>query len=897
MNWWRRLLKRGEMERHLDAELRFHFDGLVADNLRAGMSEPEACRSARLEFGGVEQVKEECRDARGTRLVEDLWQDLLFALRTLHKSPGFAIAVIGTLALGIGASIGIFSVVDTILLKPLRAPAADRIVRIMDSFQGVPSPTPGLPEFNELRRQTQVFEYVSAYRLDLMNLTGRSNPELLPVARVSFGFFQLFGAPILHGRIFSEEEDRPGGPRVVLLSYEMWQRTFGNDPQTIGKALTFGTDSYTVVGILAPGFDTEQFSQLPSAWIPFQIDPDTPEHGSFCYVAGRLKSGIAPAVAIAQLGPAATEYRAKFPGYNQNFGFTVQPLREAMVSDVRSSLLVLAGAVIFVLLIACSNVANLFLVRLEGRRREIAIRAAMGGGVARIMRQLITESLVLSLAGGTFGLLMGSYGIRALLRFYPSAPLIAAWNPINLPRIGQAGSAVAVDWRVIVFTIFISMLTGLLFGTLPAFRASLVDLNAPLKEGSGRSGTSLRQNKVRALLVISEMTLAFVMLVGALLLIRTYVNLRSVNPGFDGHDVLTMQMSLTATRFEKTAEMDRLVRDGAQRISALPGVETVGAACCLPLETVWQLPFIVVGRPLSGPFHGYAGWTFISPKYFDAFHVPLTRGRAFTDGDNALAPRVVIINEAMAHLLSPKGDPLNERLIIGRGMRPEYEKDTARQIVGVVGDIRDQSLNRRPRPAMYVPVAQLPDEINIINLRLLPIAWFIRTRVEPQSLSTLIQNELRQASGGLPVTSIRSMDEIERRSVARQNFSMLLMTIFASAAVLLAAIGIYGLMAYSVQQQTREIGIRMALGAQPGALRSMVLRQGMRLALIGVAIGIGAALGLTRLLASLLFGVQPRDPLLFTVVPVLLIAVAWLACYLPARRATRINPLDALRWE
>jgi len=521
----------------------------------------------------------------------------------------------------------------------------------------------------------------------------------------------------------------------------------------------------------------------------------------------------------------------------------------------------------------------------------------MGGGPGRIMRQLITESLVLSAAGGTFGLLMGFYGIRVLLRFYPSAPLVAAWNPINLPRIGQAGSAVAVDWRVVVFTILVSMLTGLLFGTLPALQASRVDLNVPLKEGGGRSGTSLRQNKVRALLVISEMTLAFVMLVGALLLIRTYVNLRSVDPGFDGHDVLTMQMSLAATRFERTAEMDRLVRDGAQRISALPGVETVGAACCLPLETVWQLPFIVVGRPLNGLFHGYAGWTFISPKYFDAFHVPVFRGRAFTDGDSALAPKVVIINETMARLLSPKGDPLNERLIIGRGMRPEYEKDTARQIVGVVGDIRDQSLNRRPRPAMYVPLAQLPDEINIINLRLLPIAWFIRTRVEPQALGTLIQNELRQASGGLPVASIRSMDEIERRSLARQNFSMLLMTIFASTAVLLAAIGIYGLMAYSVQQWTQEIGIRMALGAQPGSVRNMVLLQGMWLALIGVAIGIGAALGLTRLLGSFLFGVQPRDPLVFIAVPILLTAAALLACYLPARRATRINPLEALRWD
>ncbi len=897
MSWWRRLVRRSEMEQHLDAELRFHFDGLVADNLRAGMSEPEARRSARLQFGGVEQVKEECRDARGMRWLESTLQDLRFAIRSFRKNPGFTITMLATLALGIGANVSIFSVVNTILLKPLKAPAADRIVQVMDTFQGNPSRTPGLPEFEVWRQQTQIFENVSAYRLDLVNSTGTSNPELLPVARVSSGFFQLFGVPILHGRAFSEEEDRPGGARVVLLSYEFWERRFGNNPQVIGNALTLGQDSYTIIGILSRGFDTEQFGQVPDAWVPFQIDPDTPEHGSFCFVAARLKDGVTTARAISQLEPVAEEYRQKFPGYTKKFGFTVQPLREAMVSDVRLSLLVLSGAVIFVLMIACSNATNLLLVRAEGRRREIAIRAAIGGGPRRIIRQLLTESVLLSLAGGAFGLGLGLFGIRSLLKFYPSAPLVAALNPINLPRVGQEGSALAVDWRIVIFTFLLSLLTGILFGILLALQASQVDLNAPLKEGAGRSGIGPHQNRIRALLVVSEMTLAVLMCVGAVLLIRTYVLLRSVNPGFEAHNVLTMQMSLTATRFEKTAEMDRLVRDGVERISALPGVEAVSSACCLPLETVWQLPFIIAGRPLNGVSHGYAGWTFISPQYFAAFRVPVLRGRAFTERDNQQAPRVVIINQAMAHLLSPQGDPLKEQLIIGRGMRPEYEKDSARQIIGVVGDIRDQSLNRNPRPAMYVPIAQLPDEVNIVNLRLLPVAWFIRTTVEPHSLSASIQNQLRQASGDLPLASIRSMDDIESRSLARQSFSMLLMTIFASSALLLAAIGIYGLLAYSVQQRTQEIGIRLALGAEPGTVRNMILLQGMRLALAGVVIGIAAALGLTRVLASFLFGVQPRDPLVLIAVPILLTAVALLACYIPARRATRINSLEALRWE
>jgi putative ABC transport system permease protein len=602
-------------------------------------------------------------------------------------------------------------------------------------------------------------------------------------------------------------------------------------------------------------------------------------------------------MAIGQLQSAIQEYRRRFPTFSSKEGFTVQPLREAMGNNSRPLIGLLVGAVGFVLLIACANVANLLLVRGAARMHEIAIRAAVGAGRGRVIRQLLAESSLLSLAGGLLGLILGFVGIRALLRLYPSGalPLSAPNNPLYLPRIGELGSAVTLDWRVLGFTVLISLLTGVFFGVLPAFQASRTDLNALLIENSGR-GLG-RQHKVRALLVISEMTLALIMLIGSILLIRTYMALRSVDPGFNSHNVLTMQMSLAGTKFEKTSEMDQLVRNGVGRIQALPGVSAAAAACCLPLETVWQLPLIVVGRPLEGPYHRFGGWTFISPGYFDVFNIPILRGRGFTEQDNASAPAVVIINQAMAHALWPNGDALGEQLIIGRGMRPEYEKDRARQIIGIVGDVRDTALNRTPRPAVYVPIAQLPDGINIVNLRLLPITWIVRSRVEPHSVALPIQNDLLQASQGLPISRIRSMDEVEAQATSRTRFEMLLMTIFGCSALLLAAVGIYGLMAYSVQQRTHEIGIRMALGANPRGVLEMLIWQGGIFALTGVAIGLVAAAVLTRLMSSLLYGVKATDPATFAGMAILLMAVALLACYIPARHAMRVDPAVALRHE
>jgi predicted permease len=757
----------------------------------------------------------------------------------------------------------------------------------------------GLRTFNTWRQQTAAFEDISAHWLEFANLTNGSYPEQIPVARVTASFFRLFGAQAIKGRTFTEEEDRPGSASVTVLSRELWARHFGSDPDIVGKVVVLGGVSRVVVGILSGGFDTEQFDQRPDVWVPFQIDPNTPERGTLCFTTGRLRSGVALSVARAQLQAAAEEWRRASPGpASSPASFTVVPLREAMVGDVRPALILLAGAVGLVLLIACANVANLLLVRAVGRRREIAIRTAIGAGRRRILRQLMTESMLLASAGGLFGTVLGAVGVRMFLAQYPgNNPLVLANRAASLPRIGDHASAVTVDGRVLLFTIAVSMATGILFGLLPAVQACRTDVGTALKQGDGSTGSSSSGTRARGLLIVSEIAVALMLLIGAGLLIRTSLALAGVNRGFDLQNVLTLRMSVSGSRFETRAGLEKLTRNGAERIRALPGVAVATSACCVPLETVWQLPFVIAGRPLTGAFHAFAGWTFVSPGYFEAFNIPLIRGRTFTDRDGAGAPGVVIINTAMAHRFWPDGDPLNGQLIVGRSMRPEYKEDPVRQIIGIVGDVRDQALNRPPRPAMYVPVAQVPDGVTTLNVRLLPLTWIVRTHAEPHSLAGRVEAELAAASGGLPVTRIRSMDEVAAESIARTRFNMLMMTAFGLSALLLAAIGVYSIMAFSVRQRTREIGIRRALGAESSQLRRMVLGHGMKLSMIGVAAGLVAGLGAARLLAAYVFGVTIYDPLVFVSVPLLLSAVAFMAVWLPARRATMVDPTVALRNE
>jgi putative ABC transport system permease protein len=823
--------------------------------------------------------------------MDALLKDLRYTLRTLVKAPAFTLAAIAALTLGIGANTAIFSVVNAVLLRPVRAPDPDRLVFFMNASPQGSDPGASPAKFVHWREQTAVVQDVSALRGNIVNYTSAGVPEQLRAGQVSADFFRLFGAPVLRGRTFSEEEDSPKGEKVSVLSHGLWTRRFGSDPAIVGRTIALGGESYAVIGILAPGFDVEGFGLNPELWIPFQIDKNTSDQGHYFSVAGRLKPGVTLEQAQARLQLSAQDYRAKFPtALGPNQGFSVERVQKVLVRDARSTLLILSGAVSFVLLIACANVANLLLVRATGRRREIAVRAALGAGRGRIVRQLLTESVVLSLAGGALGLALGTAGIRALLSI----------NTAGLPRVGEAGARVGMDWRVVAFAFFVSVLTGALFGLIPALQASRADLSSTLKESAGRSGTGFRQNKARAILVVSEVALALILLVGSALLIRTSVALRAVNPGFDAMHVLTMKMSLQSPRYFKADAVERLVHDGAERLRGVPGVEAASAACCVPLEGGYGLGFVIQGRALTdGPFHGGGSWLTVSPGYFEVFKIAMKRGRSFNDRDDRVAPPVVIINEALARQYFKDGDPLSERLVIGHsgsaGMR-EFASEPPRQIVGVASDIRDQGLNRNPGPTMYIPQAQLPDPANELNVRITPMAWVVRTRASPYAVSGAVQEQLRQVSG-LPVSDVRSMEDVVSRSISRERFNMLLMTTFGAAALLLAAIGIYGLMAYSVEQRTQEIGIRLALGAGATDVRQMVIVQGMRLALVGVGVGLASALGLARVITNLLYGVTAWDPLVFVAMPCVLTAVALVGVWLPARKAVRVDPVIALRAE
>ena len=820
---------------------------------------------------------------------ESLLRDVRHALRIFSHSPAFALAAVAALALGIGVNTAVFSIVNAVLLRPLAFPQADRLVFFMSTSPQGAGTNASPAKFQHFQQQDAVTEGVSAFNTGVLNFTGGSFPEQLRSARVSREFFALFGAPALLGRTFTPDEDRPDGPRVAVLSQSLWAGRFHSDPSVLGKAISLGGEPHTIVGVLGE-FHFEDLGDRPQVWVPFQLDPSTHDQGHYFQVAGRLKAGVTLEDARARVRASRAAFESRFPGAlgDAQNGFDVARLGDILVQDARQSLLVLTGAVAFVLLIACANVANLLLVRATSRKREVAIRSALGGSRWRIARQVLTESVVLSLAGGALGLLLGSFGIRALLSV----------NTANLPRIGEAGASIPLDWRVLGYTLAISVATGLLFGSIPALHSARSDLSSTLKETGGRSGSGgFRQHKTRSVLVVTEVALALTLLIGSALLIRTAIALGRVDPGFDARNVLTMRMSLKAPRFQTSEGVEQVIRDGVERLQALPGVVSASATCCVPLQGGYGLPFTIVGRATAeGPYHGGGQWITASPGYFEVFRIPVKRGRSFEPRDNSKGPPVVIINEAMARKFWASGDPLNDRLVIGRGVMREFADEPERQIIGIVGDSRDGGLNQDPGPAMFIPQAQVPDAANALNVGIAPMGWVVRTAGAPMAMSAAIQEELRQATG-LPVSDVRTMTDVVSLSTSRERFNMWLMTVFGSAALLLAAIGIYGLMAYSVVQRTQELGIRMALGAEAAHLRSMVVSQGMRLAGIGVAIGLAAAAGLARLIDSFLFSVTRSDPLVFAGVPVVLGVVAFVAVWLPAIRASRVDPIEALRYE
>jgi len=818
---------------------------------------------------------------------EDLWRDLRFGLRSLAKTPGFTVTAIVILAVGIGANTAIFSVVNTILLKPLSYPEPQSLVQLMNVYPQGNDAAASVPKLNLWRQQTSIFQYVAGYDEGGagINITGGDNPEQVQGVHVTADYFALFGAPMLAGRSFTAAEDSPNSGHVVVLSYGLWQRRFGGRSNIVGTNIQLDGEPYLVVGIVGRGFVTEQPSDL---WLPYQFDYNSQDLANYFFVAARLKPGITPQMANAQLKLAAQEYRQTYPQFlSPESSFGVIPLQESIIGDTRSSLLVLLGAVSLVLLIACANVGNLLLIRASARKRELATRSALGAGRGHLIRQLLAESLILSLSAGLLGLILGIVGVRLLL----------AVSPDGIPRIGENGSAVTLDLNVLLFTLGVSAVTGILFGLVPAVSAARPNLAATLSESSSRSGVGFRSGKMRSLLVVSEMALALILVIGAGLLVRTFMNLQAVDPGFDTHNVLTMAMSINGDRFQKTAGVAQIVRDGSERVTGLPGVTSVAAACCLPLQGGFGVPFDVVGRPKGNdPSTGGAGIFTVSWNYLNTFKVPIVRGRNFTEHDDGSSPGVVIINEAMAKEYWPKGDPLSDRVLVGVGMG-EVFAEPPRQVIGVAGDMRNGGLDQEPAPTMYVPIAQMPDKVTALNSRVAPLWWIVRSRMDPHTLVKPISAALRDATAGLPVGHVRTMDEIAGSTISRQRFSMMLLTIFGSSAMLMAAIGIYGFMAYSVQQRTQELGIRMALGAQAPNIRNMVIRQGMVLAIIGVVIGIGGAFWLTRFLASFLFGVKAWDPLAFIVTPLLLSAVALVAIWIPAYRATRVDPMTALRFE
>ncbi len=820
-----------------------------------------------------------------------LGADIRYAFRMLRTNPGFTAIAVMALTLGIGATTAIFTVVNTVLLQPLPYPEPDRIMQLDRSYPGNQlSDSNSIPKYM-VWRKNQAFESMALYgELGPGGTLGTGDrPEQVKTLRASDGFFKVFGVSPMMGRTYTPGEDLPNGPKVVVIAYSLWQSHLGGDPGILGRTIVLNGEPWTVIGILPKGFQSDPPADV---WLPIEADPNSTNQGHYLRVAGRLRPGVSLAAARAEMKIAGERFRAANPKWmDEHESVGVVPMRDATVGSVRTALLILLGAVGFVLLIACANVANLLLARAAVRQRELAVRAAMGANRGRVIRQLLTESVMLAGIGGVLGFALGNWGVRGLLLLAPG----------DIPRLTEANGLHSViptlDWRVAGFSIGIALLTGILFGIFPALHTSSPDLASILKESSGRSGTSRRQNRARSVLVVAEIALALVLLAGAALMIRTFAGLRSAKPGFDAHNVLTMKTSVAGAGYMSTAKVDNFVTQVTRRVESLPGVEAMASTIMLPVECCIDLPFNIAGKaPAQGIYNGDEQWRSVSPHYFRAFRVPVLRGREFRETDVGNSTRVVLINEKMAKQYWPSEDAVGQVIVIGKGLGPDFD-DPPRQIVGIVGNVREAGLDRGEVGVMYIPQSQVPEGLTKLAGNVVPLAWAVRTVGDPASLRNAIEREFHAVDGMLPVADQRSMEQVVAESVSRQNFNMVLLTLFAAIALLLAAIGVYGLMAYTVEQRTQEIGIRMALGAARMDMLKLVLAQGMKLVGAGVAIGAGLAYGVTRLLESLLFGVKASDPVTFAVVAGILTLVAAIATLIPARRASGVQPLEALRYQ
>jgi putative ABC transport system permease protein len=871
----RALLRRAKAERELDDELRYHVEQQTEQNIRLGMNPVEARCAARMAFGGLEQAKEQSRDARGVRWIEDMWHDLRYGMRTLLKNSGFTLIVVTTLALGIGANTAIFTVVNAVLLRPLPYPEADRLVQIMRSAWFGQSEAVSASTFLYWQQHNQVFEAIAAF--DLLgtgfSLSSGGEPEHVSRLRVSADYFRVFGAAPALGRSFTSEEDRPGGASVAVISNNLWLRRFGGDHSIIGKTISLSGEPYTVVGVMPPGFVCRPSADI---WVPLRpVFKSLDDAGAQFVALARLKPGASLKHAQVDMKRVSQQLGKEFPDLIvKEETATVVSYHKHLVGDIRPALLILLGAVGFVLLITCANVANLLLARATARNKEMAIRAALGAGRLRLVRQLLIESTMLALAGGACGLLLSSWGLKGLL----------ALTPGSLPQFSEVG----IDARVLTLTLLIALITGILFGLVPALQTAKIDLNNSLLDGSGRTTVSARRARLRNVLILVEISLSLVLLVGAALLTRTFVNLRGVNPGFDPRNVLTMKLSLTEAKYDTTQAVWNLFQQVVARAEALPGVEAAAFVTNLPMEQGTDQPFKIEGEDKV-----YVGSEFraITPNYFRAMSIPLRQGRYFLDADYTQSAGVVIINEALARKYFPSRNPIGRHLFITSGIvafRP-------REVIGIVGDVREFGLDNPAQPTLFIPAAHISDSATPLFNKIFPASFVMRTKVAPMSLKTALQKEVLAVDGMKSLFNVRPLEELLADSLVRRQFAMLLLSIFAVIALFLASVGIYGVMSYSVSQRTHEIGIRVALGAQTSDVLWLVIREGIKLALFGVLIGVSGAWALTRLMKTLLFGVSATDPTTFAVIALFLIGVVLLACYLPARRATEVDPLVALR--
>jgi len=810
--------------------------------------------------------------------MQTLLQDLRYGLRMVAKNPGFSFVTILTLAIGIGANTAMFSVVDSILLRPLPYPDSDRLVVVWEKPPGFERNVVSAANFLDWRDQNHVFENLAATTFRSFNLTGKDQPERIQGMRVSWDFFELLGMKPVSGRAFVPDDDRPGAAHVAVLSSGLWQRKFGTDPNLLGTSLTVDGESCTIIGVMPPGF---RFFGSPEIWMPIALDRAQATRDFHWLVPlARLKRGVSLQQARAEMEGIARNIERDYPKSNKGWSAAVQPVRTSIVQrSQRDMVLVLFGAVGFVLLIACVNVANLLLAKAAVRQRELAVRASLGAGRLRLVQQLLTESVLLAVAGGLLGLALAFWLVKIVHSL--------------LPQFLVAGFAeIGVDWRVLGFTLALSVVTGMLFGVAPAWHAANINLHDALKEtGRGSSGASA-STRSRNVLVVAEIALSMVLLIAAGLMIRTLLAMQTVDPGFRPDHVLSMRLSMATERYPDAARVRSFYRQVLDKVRMLPGVRSASISMSLPLQgSNFGMPFQIASHaqvPISEA--PGAPYELVSHEFFRTFGITLRKGRLFAERDDENAPRVAVVNETFVKQYLPKEEPLGQRLLIEELIsgKTKLGPPLAWEIVGVIGDMKFGGLNDSGVPVIYVPMMQCTWPGGALALR---------TAIEPKSLAQVTRSAIAGIDKDIPITGVRTMDEIVVDSMSESRTQTWLIGVFAVVALALAALGIYGVMSYSVAQATHDMGVRMALGARAFDVLKLVLGKGILLTAAGLVVGLGGAFSLTRLLSSLLFGVKAIDSLTFSVVAVLLGAIALAACYIPARRATKINPIEALRYE